>query len=649
MCGIFGIASRENRGIDPYLLWFGTHRARHRGPNDWGFVSLAPVNGGVPSRRAWKFWGECEKACDYRVGLGSRRLSILDLSSAGRQPMNLPGTDLWIVFNGEIYNFPELRVELDGERKFATATDTEVLLAAYEKWGIDCLLRLNGMFAFGIWDGARRKLLLARDRWGEKPLYFLRRATGMIFASELKQFFEDKDFDRELDLSALADFLLLSIQDHDERTFFKDVKQLLPAHWLEWDADSGETRGPFCYWAPEIAGDLDTTRDREFEAQLPELLKDSIRMRLRSDVRVGICLSGGLDSTTICSFATRLVGDPSSLSAYTMAFPGSPEDELSLAAQVANQFGVRHVHTTMDAETLWNQMSQFVYYQDGPTGGASTVASRQIFEAARADGSVVLLNGQGGDELFAGYNKFFFFWLQILLAHGHWMRFAGSAFQYFQENGFSKWSYADGRRYFPLFLRKRIMGMWQFSRPEFRMKAAEYLDVGSSDSLNWRLWKDLSQFSLPCLLHWEDRNSMAVGTEVRLPFLDHRIAEAVLSTSASTKLKNGFTKYSLRRAMSRALPTEICWQREKRGFNTPARGWFRTDLGKQMREQLSRSDSPLDEFVDTRQLAKHYDSFRNGEGGTLTEFDWFKIAATHVWLDQLRSSSRTTESAMAVA
>lgn len=646
MCGIFGIASNERRGVDPDLLWFGTHRVRHRGPDDWGFASFAPINEKSRKHCAWRFWGEREKARGYRIGLGSRRLSILDLSAAGNQPMNLPGTDLWIVFNGEIYNFVELREELKGKRSFTTTTDTEVLLAAYEIWGPDCLPRLNGMFAFVIWDGARRKLLFARDRWGEKPLYILQCAGQVMFASELKQFLESDEFSRELDHTALADFLFLSLQDHDERTFFRDVKQLLPAHWMEWDSDSGEFRGPYRYWSPEIAADLDTSRDHKFQDELSSLLRDAIQLRLRSDVRVGICLSGGLDSTTICSIASQDFADPSLLTAYTMAFPGAPVNELELASQVASRLGVRHIQATMDASNLWDRIYEFVYFQDGPTGGAANFASWRIFETARADGSVVLLNGQGGDEFLAGYSKFFFFWLQILLSRGHWLRFVQSVVPYLQKNGLSKWNYVDGRRYFPLFLRKRIAGMWQFSRPEFSAHAAERIDLGSSESLNRRLWKDLSQFSLPCLLHWEDRNSMAASTEARLPFLDHRLVEAALATSAYTKLRRGYTKFSLRRAMSDVLPEDVCWQKVKRGFDTPARSWFRADLGEHMRDLLLQHDNPLDQFVDTRQLAGQLNSFQWSEDDTVTEYDWFKLLSTNIWLQQLKSDSRRSMPAL---
>ncbi|HKW87924.1 MAG TPA: asparagine synthase (glutamine-hydrolyzing) [Candidatus Acidoferrales bacterium] len=646
MCGIFGVASSGQRGVDPDLLWFGTHRARHRGPNDWGFVSLAPIHPKSPNHCAWKFWGERQNASRYRIGFGSRRLSILDPSPAGNQPMNLNHTDLWIVFNGEIYNFVELRRELENERRFVTATDTEVLLAAYEKWGTDCLSKLNGMFAFVIWDGARRKLVFARDRWGEKPLYILRQADQILFASELKQFLENDDFNRELDASALADFLLLSLQDHDERTFFTAVKQLLPAHWMEWDADSGEVHGPHRYWKPEIAPDLDTLHDCNLELEMSTLLRDAIHLRLRSDVRVGICLSGGLDSTTICSIASREYSDPSSLTAYTMTFPGAGVNESEPASEVARQFGVRHVQATMDASSLWERIHQFVYFQDGPTGGAANFASWRIFEAARADGAVVLLNGQGGDECLAGYNKFYFFWLQILLTRGHWLRFMQSAILYLLKNGFSKWSYADGRRYFPPFLRKRIAGMWQVGRPEFHANAADRIDVGSSESLNRRLWMDLSRFSLPCLLHWEDRNSMAASTEARLPFLDHRLVEAVLATSAYTKLRRGYTKYSLRRAMTGVLPASVCWQKVKHGFDTPARSWFRADLGEHMKELLLQHDNPLDQFVDTRRLAKQLDSYRQSEDDTFTEYDWFRLLSANIWLEQLNCEARASAPAL---
>jgi asparagine synthase (glutamine-hydrolysing) len=646
MCGIFGIASNTTRGIDPEFLWFGTHRVRHRGPNDWGFVSLVPAGKQSRPSLQWRFWGERRQAHSYRLGLGSRRLNILDLSKAGSQPMNLPGTDTWIVFNGEIYNFLELRAELSAEYQFISKADTEVLLAAYNKWGSNCLARLNGMFAFAIWDGARRRLFLARDRFGEKPLYYSYDRDRFIFGSELKQFLEDREFSREIDLSALADFLLLSLQDHDERTFLRNVKQLPPAHFLEWISDTGELRGPFRYWIPEIAADLDTSRDREFQQKFPALLQDSIRLRLRSDVPVGICLSGGLDSTTICTLASSQMHAPDSLSAYTMAFPGTSEDESVPAAQVAALAKVRQVSATMDASSLWSNLHEFVSLQDGPTGGASNLASWQVFQAARADGCIVLLNGQGGDELFAGYDKFFFFWFQNLLTHGHWMRFAENMACYLQMNGLSKWNFAEGRRYFPQFLRKRVLGMWQFSLPEFRQHATERIENGKGSSLNQRLWLDLSRFSLPCLLHWEDRNSMAVGTEARLPFLDHRLVEAVLSTSAYTKLKSGYTKYALRDAMSHVLPPEICWQKQKHGFDTPARKWFKNDLAHQMEELLSKRAAPLENFLNTRLLAEHYRTYCRTAGETLTESDWFKLIGTSIWLDQLHSEAHSLESAM---
>jgi asparagine synthase (glutamine-hydrolysing) len=553
--------------------------------------------------------------------------------------MNLQGTDLWIVFNGEIYNYVELRAELSATRKFSTDTDTEVLLAAYEKWGVDCLSRFNGMFAFALWDGFRRRLFLARDRFGEKPLYYTQANGRFMFGSELKQFFGDPSFNREPDLSALADFLLFSVQDHDERTFLAEAKQLLPAHWIEFDAVRGSLTKPQRYWMPDIADDLDTSRDRDFDDKLKSLLSDAIRLRLRSDVRVGVCLSGGLDSTSICSLMASQASDPSRLSAYTVSFPGFADDEAGLASQAASRAGVHHNKTTFDAEDLWGQIQQFIRYQDGPTGGVPNFASWRVFQAARADGTVVLLSGQGGDELLGGYNKFFFFWFQILFRRGRWARLAADTATYLKVHGLDRWSSSLGRRYFPLFLRKKLMGMWHFSRPEFRWYAATTMEWGSGGGLNSRLWKDLSRFSLPCLLHWEDRNSMAAGTEARLPFLDHRIAEAVLSTSTYTKLNHGFSKYSLRRAMSTSLPSEICWQKKKRGFNTPAQGWFKTGLVPQMRQVLSRRDSPLDEFVETQRLLRHYEAFLAGDANTLTHFDWFKLLGTSIWLDQTRANA----------
>lgn len=639
----------SERGVDPDLLWFGTHSVRHRGPDDWGFVSLAPFEKCTDSCRYWRRWDERRHAREYRIGLGSRRLSILDLSEAGRQPMNLRGTKLWIVWNGEIYNYRELRSELAADHCFLTETDTEVLLAAYEKWGTECLGRLNGMFALAIWDGRRKCMFVARDRFGEKPLYYAHHNGRFVFASELKQFLEDSQFEREIDRPTLADFLLLSLQDHDERTFYERVKQLRAGHWMEIGIRGG-VRGPYRYWMPEIADDLDTSRDKWFGEELPFLLRDSIRLRLRSDVRVGICLSGGLDSTTICSLATAQVSDPASLSAYTISFPGYSEDELSSAEEIAKRTGVQHAHSTFCARDLWERLEDFVYFQDGPTGGASTFASWRVFKTAREDGTVVLLNGQGSDELFAGYDKFYFFWLRHLIARGRWLRFAASAGTYFRENGVNRWNVAHGRRYVTPFLRNRMMGMWQFSTPEMRKGTTEAIDFGGGEGLNRRLWRDTSEFSLPCLLHWEDRNSMAAGTEARLPFLDHRLVEAVLSTSVHTKLKNGFTKYSLRRAMDGLLPAGICWQTKKRGFETPARQWFKTDLAPQIKELLSQPDGPLSEFFEMDRLFAQFRVYEKGSSGSLTENEWFKLVGTSIWLEQLNSSFRkpAPEAALAV-
>jgi asparagine synthase (glutamine-hydrolysing) len=635
MCGIFCIVSQA--GVDPEKLWLGTHRAQHRGPDDWGLASFLPMRDRIPPVCVWRSWDDRCAAQNYKVGLGSRRLSIFDRSEAGRQPMNLPNSDLWIVFNGAIYNYIELRAELGAEQHFLTGTDTEVLLAAYRKWGTGCLTRLNGMFAFAIWDPSRMKLFMARDRFGEKPLYYLRTKRQFAIASELKQFFDDEDFKKELDHSALADFFLLYLQDHDERTFFTEIKQLPPAHWMELDIATGNLCGPVRYWTPEITDDFDDSNDRSLQENLATLLSDSIRLRLRSDVPIGICLSGGLDSTTICTLAAA-EKNSLSLSAYSMAFPGHADDELSAARRLAKHVGVRHLESSLHPGELWEQLAEFAYFQDGPTGGASTVASRKVFEAARDDGTTVLLNGQGGDELFAGYSKFFFFWWQSLLQKGKWLRLVSSVVNYVARNGSRNWSFADARRYAPRFMREKLNGIWSFALPEFRRKTSLFVNTRADGCLNRRLWKDLSELSLPSLLHWEDRNSMSVGAEARLPFLDHRLVEAVLKTSVNTKLSHGFTKYSLRKAMTQ-LPAVVRWQKKKRGFETPARQWFANDLAHPLRCMLARDDSPVAEFFDVKAISRHLG--QAGNDNNLTANDLFKLAALNVWLEQLRQDSNS--------
>lgn len=637
MCGIFAIVSP--RGVNPDILWLATHRVAHRGPDDWGFASFAPRLENRPPHYAWRSREEQAAAHGYQVAFGSRRLSIFDTSEAGRQPMNLRDSGLWIVFNGAIYNYVELRNELSAGHRFLTRTDTEVLLAAYQKWGAHCLNRLNGMFSLALWDAARMSMFIARDRFGEKPLYYLHRKNRFLVASELKQFLADEAFDACIDHQALADFFFHYLQDHDDRTFFQSIKQIPPAHWMEFHVLSQTLRGPFRYWMPEIADDFDDAHDRQLEKTLPSLLADSIRLRLRSDVPLGVCLSGGLDSTSICSLAAAQKNSLS-LSAYTMGFEGYADDELASARRLAKRVGVRHREASLRPRELWEQLAEFTYFQDGPTGGPSTFASRKVFEAARADGTTVLLNGQGGDELFAGYSKFFFFWCQILLRHGKWLRLASSFASYALRNGSANWSLANARRYSPRFMREKMTGIWTLARPQFRQCASPLMDIGHNRSLNQRLWKDLSAFSLPALLHWEDRNSMSAGTEARLPFLDHRIVEAVLATSAKTKLRRGYSKYSFRKSMTQ-LPSELRWQTKKRGFETPARQWFAGDLASPLREFLSDPAAPLAEFFNLDGVRKRLDGARHLPSPAFTENDLFKLATMNIWLSQLRRESHS--------
>lgn len=643
MCGLFAVASKA--GVNPDLLWFGTHRVRHRGPDDWGFVSLAPVSPGYPAHRTWRVPTERYAAKEYQVGLGSRRLSILDRSQAGQQPMTLPGSGLWIVFNGEIYNYREIRAALCREHTFSSGTDTEVLLAAYQKWGVGCLERLNGMFSFVIYDSARMRLFIARDRFGEKPLYYFQSRGRFLCASELKQFLEDPDLDKEIDPSALADFFMLSVQDHDGRSFLKNIKQLRPAHWMEFDLATMQLSAPVRYWSPEIAEDFDRSYDDTFERSFLPLLTDSVRLRLRSDVPIGICLSGGIDSATICSIAASQ-GIGSSFSAYTIGFPGFEHDEQPLATEIAQRMCIPHRTLSMDSADLWQELDKFVYFQDGPVGGASILASSKVFQAAHAEGTTVLLNGQGCDEYFAGYAKFFFFWWEILFRRGHWLQLSRSLSSYFFGNGLANWSYLNARRYFPRFLRKRAGGIQDFASSEFCRCATPELDIGPGVSLNVRLWKDLSEFSLPCLLHWEDRNSMSAETEVRLPFLDHRVVEAVLKTSVLTKLNGAYTKYLLRKMMSATLPQDICWQRTKRGFETPAHDWFKTDLTCLLDEMLTNRESSLGELFDLKAIRRELHESHDGLVKSLSEFDWFKLVTADIWLRQLKSVGRARDAVL---
>ena len=532
-----------------------TETLRHRGPDDEGYVAIDAV-----SRRAVPLAGEdtparCRSAAfpflpagepppdGAGVVLAARRLAILDLSPGGHQPLSSPDGRDWIVHNGEIYNYVELRDELLARgHRFAGTSDTEVALAAYREWDTGCFERFNGMWAQAVWDGTRGRLVLARDRFGVKPLYVVEAGDGIAFASEIKALLEAGLAETRPNQPVLGRFLDTGrIDAVAGQTCFADVRQVEAGTFVEYDL--GGALRPTRYYSPHAGEPLPGVVDE----RVRELLDDAVRLRLRSDVPVGSCLSGGLDSSAIGAFAQRrLARSGAQLESFTFAAGDPRHDERIYAQAVADATGAKPQFTT-EPDDLPAAVEAVSREQDEPFGSASVVAQRQVMALAREHGTKVLLDGQGGDEVLAGYKYYVAARLADELGGGHPVRW---------------WRHLAAARRNALLPTRWLL---RATAGELRRRGRE--------RLRDRQVEDVRDH-LPALLHYEDRNSMAFSIETRLPFLDYRFVELGLALPGEAKIDDGWTKLTLRRALEHDLPALVVWRRDKIQFSVPQDAWL---------------------------------------------------------------------------
>lgn len=571
MCGITGRFNFTSEPVSDSLVRSMGDAIAHRGPDDWGAYERGPV------------------------GLGHRRLSIIDLQG-GHQPISNEDETIWIVFNGEIYNFLELRTDLERRgHHFRTRTDTEVIVHLYEEYGVDSLRHLNGMFAFALWDEPRQRLLLARDRLGEKPLVYSLRPDGLTFASEIQAVLCDPGVPRELDLQALdLYFTLLYIPA--PWTIFRAVRKLLPGHYLLCEAGQMHIER---YWSIDFSRKTSTPAPEVGET-VRQLLGDSVRRRLISDVPLGAFLSGGIDSSTVVALMSQVSSEP--VRTFAMGFQGNDfqNDELPYARLVAERYGTRH-------EELWVQphmadvLPQLLRHYGEPFGDGSALPTYYISQAARQHVTVVL-TGDGGDELFGGYGWYsrlagFDVGRELALTWGAGLRrtrghlysldlwhAAGAV------KGAAAWSrhlfrmqrdpvarFAQETAYVHGDLRQRIytsetrqalalFDPWQFYYDRSKHTA-------DWDPLDRIFYLDHTSYLPDDILAKVDIASMACALETRPPFLDYRLVELAASLPSSVKVNNGQTKVLLRQVVADLLPPEIL-QRPKVGFGLPMRQWM---------------------------------------------------------------------------
>lgn len=578
MCGICGIYNfKSNEFIDSSLLEKMCDAMRHRGPDDYGYAVFQ-----VPSLRFQVFKNQNNLRLSTsnfqpNLGFGHRRLSIIDLSPAGHQPMSNEDNTIWIVYNGEIYNYKELKVDLEAKgHQFKSLTDTEVIIHSYEEWGTECLHKFNGMFAFAIWDGKKKRLFIARDRLGIKPLYYYLNKEYFIFASEIKAILEDKSIKREPYYPAISDYLRY-MYIIDDNTFFKDIKKLLPGYYLILEDGSISLNQ---YWDLRFNSNKDEIKREEYYVErLYDLLKDSVRVHLRSDVPLGAHLSGGLDSSCLVGLASQMLPYPPKTfsGAYSEA---GPYDERRYINIVTKKFQTEHYEIIPSARDYAEALSKMVWYMDEPAVGSAVIGQYYVCKLA-SEHVKVILGGQGGDELFGGYYRYIPPYLKNYLKRFFTgkvnpVEISKSLLNLVKHIGIIGLnnSYQKAKR------RKGILDITTDDFKEMTEKTSNVHDIAMDsiiDSLNKIQYWDIKNY-LPALLHVEDRTSMAVSIESRVPFLDHRIVEFSATIPSYLKMKGLVLKYIERESARGFLPSEVVNRKDKGIFSPPIQIWFKNAL-----------------------------------------------------------------------
>jgi asparagine synthase (glutamine-hydrolysing) len=615
MCGIIGVVAgpRGPISLEPALAVL-----LHRGPDDSG---------------VWR---------SGSVILGHTRLAIQDLSGAAHQPMQSADGRYVLTFNGEIYNFVELRQELEARgHRISSAGDSEVMLHAYEEWGADCVQRFNGMWAFAIWDERKGELFCSRDRFGVKPFYYAFTRHGFAFSSEIKALLAIDDRLRVPDLDTVYRFLSAGVLDEDDKTFFRAVMQLPAAHSMVLKVDGSYSIRK--YYDVDHAVLATHVHPPDGVSVFRDLLADSVRIRLRSDVPVGTCLSGGLDSSCIVGLADGLMSRR--VSTFTSIYPGTDSDESAFARAAVERYGADAHWIEPKPEDFFAVLPHIVWHQDEPTSAPGLYSQWHVMKLAR--GKVkVLLDGQGGDELLAGYLGFYAPYTASLLKDAL-KGSIGAARRLWQE-------YPEIRRQLgrdplrgaavsraPEWGRRLYRTLRRLEREESALiaphLAAEHADrvrppekpARLRDALNSTLLDSLTRGSLPALLHYEDRNSMAFSIEARTPYLDYRLVEHSLAVPYWAKIRGWETKVVMRRAMADLLPPAILRRRDKMGYPTPLATWLRTGLMRPARELLLSDRATSRGLTRVESVRRLMDDHERGQADH--HWELWRLLTLEVW------------------
>lgn len=578
MCGIVGVLSLNKSSLSCIEhLKRALALISYRGPDDQGI---------------WE-------SPDRQIVLGHRRLSILDLSDAGHQPMSNANRSIWIVFNGEIYNFQEIRQKLLKKGyQFHSNSDTEVLLKGYEAYGVDILHQLRGMFAFAIYDQNKKQLFLARDRAGIKPLYYTIAGNSFYFGSEIKVLLEFPEVQKKLNISAVREYLAFGSVSAPQ-TMFDGIYKLESGHYLLIDAN--ENFNTIQYWQPFQSQLVIPGEDNEeqLQARLLELLQESVQLRMISDVPVGVFLSGGVDSTANVALMSQVAG--SQVNTFTAGFQGQQSyDERKIARQAARYFNTNHQEIEITKNDLLETLPQLAFYLDEPVADATVIPIYFISKLARANGAIVILNGDGADELLAGYRK----WQKLIKLHSYWKTYTklpkflkqkiySNTIRYSKNTILNDYLFrASNDIEFYIGNTGALKGTKTFDSIYHKDNGSNIYDSVSrayceysndrspAHYVEWMSYWGLKSSVENVFLYRADRMGMANSIEIRVPFLDHHIIEFAMQMPQHLKIKNGEPKYILKKALEGLVPNEFLY-RKKQGFCVPVQEW----AGKMMREK----------------------------------------------------------------
>jgi asparagine synthase (glutamine-hydrolysing) len=567
MCGIVGFTGETSSEILEKM----TSSIFHRGPDDAGYI----VN--------------------QNFSIGYRRLAIIDLTDS-MYPLKNETKTIEVVCNGEIYNYIELRKELEEKgHKFETKSDTEIIAHGYEEWGYDVVEHLRGMFVFVLHDKDHNEVFLARDRLGIKPLYYANHNGRLVFSSEIKAIFAGFDVPRDPDDASVYKFLNYRVHDTDENTFFKNVKRLMPGHFIVIKEDGSYNIKKF--WNPTFNTEFKSRKsDEEYTHEFKEIFSEAVRLHLIADVPVGVTLSGGLDSSGITSLSKKLFDEaltldqlnkplkvvdktsneeipnhqkPFELVAFSAVHPGETIDETKYIDSVVEYTGVKSIKIQPSVDTFWEDLEKWVHFQEEPVISGAPYAYYTVMREAKKH-VTVLLSGQGGDELLAGYIPYFMTYLQSAMSQKHlWAAVRES------------WMGKD--LYFKFFLEKlkskfksgnNIIPSNTLSTEFLNDNKDLGLSFKHSKNLNERLFLDVTQNTTPCLLRYEDKNSMANSLESRVPFFDHKVVEYIFNLPIDQKIKFGWNRFIYRNAMKGVIPELNRKRRSKVGFTNPEWEWI---------------------------------------------------------------------------